>query len=191
MAASFIWKIDNSGSFNSLFHFKPAFMAEFLQPNSNSRKKLSGAKRSKKLSTRVDLTPMVDLGFLLITFFIFTTTLSKPRAMHLVLPKDSRDPMLLKSSGALTLIPVGNDRLYYYEGYDPTRMQSASFQSLRQIIRNKKNNTNPIDLMIILKPSRTCSFKNTIAALDEMAINEIGRYALVELSAVESGQIVQ
>jgi biopolymer transport protein ExbD len=164
-------------------------MSEILMVNANSHKSKSGVKRSKKGSTRVDLTPMVDLGFLLITFFIFTTTLSQPKTMHLFLPKDSKDPILKKESGALTLIPSGNGQLYYYEGRDPNHMKSIPFQFLRQIIRSKKNNTHPSDLIIVIKPSRTCSLKNTIATLDEMTINEIQNYALVELSKTESDRL--
>src|SRR5919199_6546319 len=106
------------------------------------KKKGPGVKKAKKLSTRVDLTPMVDLGFLLITFFIFTTTMSQPTAMKLNLPKDTDKPEeqnKLKESGALTLLLGNNHSVYYYEGQlDPTgsNLQTSNMKKIRdEIIR--------------------------------------------------------
>ena len=81
-------------------------------------KKGAGVKKAKKLSTRVDMTPMVDLGFLLITFFIFTATMSSPTTMDLNMPKetDKKDETKIKQSGALTIMLGKNDQVYYYEG---------------------------------------------------------------------------
>src|SRR5918911_522268 len=85
----------------------------------SGHKKGPGVKKAKKLSTRVDMTPMVDLGFLLITFFIFTATLSTPNTMRLIMPKDEKDPEKqteVKQSGALTILMGKGNGLYYYEG---------------------------------------------------------------------------
>ncbi|NVO01980.1 MAG: biopolymer transporter ExbD [Bacteroidetes bacterium] len=86
--------------------------------NTDSGKK-GGKGHSKKLSTRVDLTPMVDLGFLLITFFMLTITLSKPQTMEISMP-DNKDPgkdqPKVKASKAMTIILGENDKVYYYFG---------------------------------------------------------------------------
>ncbi len=151
-------------------------------------KKGPGVKKSKKLSTRVDLTPMVDLGFLLITFFIFTTTMSQPTAMHLNLPKDVEKPEdqnKLKESAAFTVMPSKANQVYYYEGLDPSKIQVANWKTIRDAILDKKNRTDPKDFMVIIKPTQDATYKNTIDMLDEMTIDGIKRYALVDISPDE------
>ena len=109
-------------------------MAEMDTSSSGGKhKKGPGVKKGKKLSTRVDLTPMVDLGFLLITFFIFTTTMSHPTAMKLYLPKDTDKPEeqnKAKESGALTLLLGKDNNVFYYEGIlapDASNFKSSNF----------------------------------------------------------------
>jgi Biopolymer transport protein ExbD/TolR. len=88
-------------------------MAEIQTADSGARKKGEGKVRAKKLSTRVDLTPMVDLAFLLITFFMLTTTLAKPQIMPVVMPEKKiteEDVVETKESQVLTLLLGGNDR---------------------------------------------------------------------------------
>ncbi len=151
-------------------------------------KKGPGVKKSKKLSTRVDLTPMVDLGFLLITFFIFTTTMSQPTAMKLFLPKDVDKPdeqNKLKESAALTVMPSKADQVYYYEGLDPSKIQASTFKAIRDVILDKKRRTDPKDFMVIIKPSKDATYKNTVDILDEMKIDDVKRYALVDLTPDE------
>lgn len=167
-------------------------MAEINTGGGGGHKKGPGVKKSKKQSTRVDLTPMVDLGFLLITFFIFTTTMSQPTAMRLYLPQDTDKPEeqnKLKASGALTLLLGKNDRVYYYEGElapDGSNFKSASFKDIRDVIINKKKSTVPTDFMVVIKPNPESTYKNAVDALDEMTINDVKRYAMVDIFDVEN-----
>jgi biopolymer transport protein ExbD len=151
-------------------------------------KKGPGVKKAKKMSTKVDMTPMVDLGFLLITFFIFTSTMSQPTAMNLFMPKDvdkPEDQNKVKESGAFTIMLGKDDVVYYYQGLDPTQIQTATFKSIREEIIRKKQSTNPEDLVMIIKPTEDATYKNTVDILDEMTINEIKRYAMVDISDTE------
>jgi len=77
-----------------------------------------GKKRAKKLSTRVDMTPMVDLAFLLLTFFVLTATFNKPKVMELNFPfdKDIPDEKPSEVRNGLTIIAAGNNKIYYYSG---------------------------------------------------------------------------
>src|SRR5215218_7268884 len=104
-------------------------MAE-MEVKSGGHKKGPGVKKGKKLSTRVDLTPMVDLGFLLVTFFVFTTTMSQPTAMNMNEPKDNTDQVMkVKQSGVMTILLGSNDQVYYYYGdLDPNTL-SQQFKS--------------------------------------------------------------
>jgi biopolymer transport protein ExbD len=167
-------------------------MAEMDTSSGGGHKKGPGVKKSKKLSTRVDLTPMVDLGFLLITFFIFTTTMSQPTAMRLNLPKDTDKPdeqNKLKESAAFTVMPAKNDQVYYYEGLDPSKLQSGNWKTIRDAILDKKRRTDPADFMVIIKPDKDATYKNTVDMMDEMKIDDVKRYALVDISPIEYGFI--
>lgn len=166
-------------------------MAEMDTSGGGGHKKGPGVKKQKKLSTRVDLTPMVDLGFLLITFFIFTTTMSQPTAMQLFLPKDTDKPEeqnKVKASGALTLMLGNNDVVYYYEGEllpDGSNFKTTTFKEVRTVIMDKKRATDPKDFMVVIKPDDDATYKNTVDILDEMTINDVKRYAMVDIAPVE------
>lgn len=158
-------------------------MADIDTLSKGGRKKSAGAQKGKKLSTRVDLTPMVDLGFLLITFFMFTTTMSQPTAMHLNMPDDNNTvSMHTSQSGALTIWLGKDDHVYYYEGElkpDLSNVQNSSSKDIGQVILHKKITSDTSRLFMIVMPGNQSTYKNIIDVLDEFAINGIERYALI------------
>ncbi|HEX8059730.1 MAG TPA: biopolymer transporter ExbD, partial [Cyclobacteriaceae bacterium] len=83
-----------------------------------------GKVRSKKSSTKIDMTPMVDLAFLLLTFFMLTTTFNKPQTMEIIMPekpKEEEDQPLVNEKKVLTLLLSKDDKIYWYIGItDPT-----------------------------------------------------------------------
>lgn len=168
-------------------------MAE-MEVHDKGGKKGPGVKKGKKQSTRVDLTPMVDLGFLLITFFIFTTTMAQPTSMNLNMPKDTDkvdENTKVKESGSLTLMLGKGNVIYYYYGADPATMQTTGYKDVRKIILEKKRKTPAEDLFLIIKPDKDATYKNAVDILDEMNINDISRYAMVDPSPQEYDMIQQ
>ncbi len=186
-------------------------MAE-LDTSGGGHKKGPGVKKGKKLSTRIDLTPMVDLGFLLITFFMFTTTLAKPKTMEINMPY--KDPLMkeeeknkIKKSVALTVLLSKNHRVYYYEGIgdDPNvapDLKITSFNGKKgireQIIAKKKmvddmkrsGALGPKDeTTVLIKPDTTSTYSDLVNILDEMNINDIKVYAIIDISDIEQGFI--
>ena len=165
-------------------------MAEMDTSSGGGHKKGPGVKKGKKMSTRVDLTPMVDLGFLLITFFIFTTTMSKPTAYKLNLPADTKDPNQqhkLNDRSALTIMLGKDNNVFYYEGQlagNGANFKASNFKEIRDVIIQKKNSTDT-SFMVIIKPNDESSYKNVVDILDEMKINVVGRYALVDITPME------
>jgi biopolymer transport protein ExbD len=182
-------------------------MAEIDTSGGGGHKK-GGVKKAKKLSTRVDLTPMVDLGFLLITFFIFTTTMSKPKTMEINMPfKDENmkkdEQSKVKESTALTLLLSKNHRVYYYEGIGsdpatPPKVEVTGFKNpggIRDIIIDKKNRVDalvrsgalqPTDkTTILIKPDANSTYEDFVNIIDEMSINGIQVYAVVDISDVD------
>lgn len=165
-------------------------MAE-IQPKGDGGGK-GGKKRAKKMSTKIDMTPMVDLGFLLLTFFILTTTFAKPQAMEInmpVKPKNEQEQNELKASNALTIILGKNDKVYYYQGLNDGKEQPElkttdfSDTGIREALLDL--NSNP-ELVVLIKPTEKSRYKNIVDILDEMNITNTRKYALVKMSKLDT-----
>jgi biopolymer transport protein ExbD len=166
-------------------------MAE-IQPKAEGGGK-GGKKRAKKMSTKIDMTPMVDLAFLLLTFFMLTTTFNKPQTMEINMPVKTDKPEEqneLKESEALTVILGKNDKVYYYQGMNNGTKQpdlkttDFSDKGIRQVLLDL-GRTIP-KLTVLIKPVKTARYKNVVDILDEMNITNTRRYALVEMSDLDT-----
>ncbi len=165
-------------------------MAE-IQESGGGGKGKGGKVRSGKKSGKPDMTPMVDLGFLLITFFMFTTTFSKPNMMKLNMPeKDETNEKKsdIKESNTITIIMGKDDRVFWYQAAaaDVTDADlhetDYSASGIRAHIVDKKNKALDKNVFtIVIKPTDDANFKNTVDILDEMEITENKLYAIVDL----------
>jgi len=159
--------------------------------------------------TRIDMTPMVDLGFLLLTFFVLTTSMSTPTVMQVTVPAPNEDveeqdkPDEVPAERVLTMIATGENRLYYYEGKAEAEDRELNLmgyegENFRKLIRRKQEEvlSNPNlkkfddrDLIVMLKISEDASYKNMVDILDEMAITDQSKYMLVDVNSAELGLI--
>ena len=193
-------------------------MAEIAQNHRIGRKK----GRTKKLSTRVDFTPMVDLGFLLITFFMLATTLNKPQTMEIALPSKDKlseeDQTKVKASRTITILLGKDNKAYYYEGtrengvdpvlhptdYSPTGLRQylirknyevmVKVRELKAEKEKKKFSEEEFETrrtaitkdkkapIVLIRATDDSVYRNLIDVLDEMAICNIDRYAIADIS---------
>ena len=149
--------------------------------NQNPQANKGTGSRQRRKSTRIDMTAMVDVAFLLLTFFILTTTLAAPKAMKLVLPSDGvGGPM--KCSQILELYPGDDHKVHWYagcsrDGLTTTDLNDAGIRNviLEKLAANEK-------LVITIKPTAKASFSTLVDVLDEMLITGAPRYALAPLA---------
>ena len=157
-----------------------------------------GKVRSKKQSTRVDMTPMVDLGFLLITFFMFTTTFSKPNVMDLGLPAKPKEdqpkppPTEIDLSNSISLIIGKDNKIFWHQqdqvGLNEETLNQTNFdrEGIRKVVEQAKTRAKDKDkFTVIIKPTDDAVYKNFVDILDEMAITKNERYGVTDIKAWE------
>jgi biopolymer transport protein ExbD len=149
--------------------------------------------RSKKMSTRIDMTPMVDLAFLLLTFFMLTTTFNKPQTMEITMPEkpkaEDKAP-LVNEKRVLTLVLDEKDEIYWYVGVTDPKVEKTDFSGsgVRRVLLEKNAQIN--EMVVLIKPSDRSRYKNVVDILDEMNIANIQRYALVDITP-EDKQLIK
>ncbi|MBW3131047.1 ExbD/TolR family protein [Hymenobacter profundi] len=146
----------------------------------------NGKPRAKKMAFRLDMTPMVDLAFLLLTFFMLTSTFSKPNVMELAMPAKGLGTDV-PGSKALTLILGKHNQVHYFYGVNETGTAAAptlhttdySAHGLRQVLLTlQRQQTGAV---VLIKSEQESTYGNLVDALDEMNITSQKKYALVDL----------
>ena len=183
-------------------------MAELGNSGGGGGKK-DGKVRSKKSDPRVDLTAMVDLAFLLITFFMLTTSLSKPQSMDLGLPdkEDKKEPekdIKVDQRRTMTIIMGDNDKIKWYHGLleapevdcKPTDAEYGKNGLRKEILKRvvsipQVTGSKDKGLIVIIKPTKKSTYRNLVDVLDEMAICKVPTYAIVNDISPEEKSIIE
>ena len=162
---------------------------------SGGGKHKGGKIRSKKASTRIDLTAMVDLAFLLITFFIMTTTLAKPKAMDMVMPDKSKKDVQLPvpETRTMTVLLGSNDKIEWWIGPagSPTHTDNFGKDGIRKTLVEQDKKIQATHggkdnyMIVLVKPSDKSTYKDFVNMIDEMNIAGIQSRAVIDITKPE------
>lgn len=158
---------------------------------------MSNKGKRKSSAPRIDLTPMVDLGFILITFFIFTTTITKSHMMDINMPDNSvtQSHTAFPDTSTITIILTKKNNALYYSGVlEPGNMKRTSLASLSNLLKDKQQALKKLPstftkeahkVHVIIKPGDDCVYSDVVNILDQIAINDISYYAIADLCDAE------
>lgn len=171
-------------------------MAELNQDSGGGKK--GGKVRAKKNGGKVDLTAMVDLAFLLITFFMLTTSLNKPNAMDVAMPDknkmDANDNIEISDTRSITLLLGSDNKISWYYGQlkapiTPPTTVDYSTEGIRKVLLTKKQEVparnGGKDLIVVIRPSDQSTQRNLVDILDEMKIVDVKRYMISKITPEE------
>jgi len=155
------------------------------QTRSSGKKKGKGFHRPKRrVGVRIDMTPMVDVAFLLLIFFMVTTVFRTPQALEINLPPDKDVKIEVAESKVLTLRVLPDDRAYWKRGTDP--WSRTDVPRLGDVLKPFKGNK---ELVVLIKIDREAKFNNMVDIIDELDLVNLTRFSLGTLTADEKREV--
>lgn len=137
-------------------------------------------RKSRRLGIRIDMTPMVDIAFLLLTFFMLTSVFSRPQTMEINLPPQEVEVEVAESN-LLTLRVMADGRIFWNYGIEPP--QRIEFKELRKfLITNNENNPK---LVTLIKVDRKSKYHSMVDVMDELQMAKVNRFSLAEIREVD------
>ncbi|MEW6061568.1 MAG: biopolymer transporter ExbD [Bacteroidota bacterium] len=158
-------------------------MAEVQTAESKGKQKHAGKKKKKRIAIRIDMTPMVDVAFLLLTFFMLTTTMNKPQTMEINLPPAETKAEVAESN-LLTLRITDDFRIFWNIGTEkPTTVEGTNKKeklvALGKLLKDR-NRANP-KLITLIKVDGKAKYIDMVDVMDELNINDITRFSIAPM----------
>ena len=155
----------------------------------NTSEGAQGKVRRVRASTHIDMTPMVDLAFLLLTFFMLTTSFFKPYSLDVTLPEKATDTNAappIQDDKALTLVLGEHNKIYTYMGQPSAAMKVTDYSAhgVRKLLLQK--NASVKGLFVFIKPSSKSRYQNVIDILDEIDLANVQHFAIVKITAEDA-----
>lgn len=143
-----------------------------LKIERSKRGKASKRKKMKRVSYHLDMTPLVDITFLLLTFFMFTTTMAAPQVMEMSIPPEVVDQVEVKCSELMQIYVRDDNKIFYAIcDEDPQEIEINKVKALAEVenLREGKRNR----LITAVKPSQDADYGTIVNILDELNMAEV------------------
>jgi biopolymer transport protein ExbD len=149
------------------------------------RKKHGKKKSKKRVSIRIDMTPMVDVAFLLLTFFMLTTVFRKPQTLEINLPPDPKAKVIMDEKNLLQIRCDESLNLYWNIGFDiPHKLK---FEDLRKFLQEKAKE-NP-KFVVLIKVDRKSKYHALIDIIDELNLAQMGRFSMAPITDIDKKEM--
>ena len=153
------------------------------------RKKKGGkgkGRPKRRVGVRIDMTPMVDVAFLLLIFFMVTTVFRTPQALEINLPPDENIKIEIAESKVMSIFVLDQDNVYWRRGGKTVPWAHTGVANLSKVFALFRGNK---DLVVVIKIDREAKFNNMVKIIDELDLANLGRFSLATLSPEERAQV--
>ncbi len=154
------------------------------QPRAGKKKGKGFSRPKRRVGIRIDMTPMVDVAFLLLIFFMVTTVFRTPQALEINLPPDKDVKVEVAESKVLSARVLPDERVYFKRGTDP--WSRTDLPGLKKVFVGYKGNK---DLVVVIKIDRDCKFRNMVFIIDELDQASLTRFSLGTLTPEEKQEV--
>ena len=156
-------------------------------PQPKATKKKKGVFRGKKprMGIRIDMTPFVDIAFLLLIFFMTTTVFRTPQALEINLPPDEDVEIEIAQSKVLSVFVLGGDRVFWMRGIEDPWARST-IAELDDVFAPWRGNK---EIIVLIKIDREASFDNMVRAIDQLDLASLTRFSLASMSEDDAKEV--
>ena len=156
------------------------------QPRSGKKGGKGHHRPKRRVGVRIDMTPMVDVAFLLLIFFMVTTVFRTPQALEINLPPDNDTPAEIAESKVLQLRVLSDDRIFWKRGPKEDPWSRTVAASMKDVLKPLLGND---EVVVLIKIDREAKFNNMVTIIDELDIAHLGRFSILELPAKEKAEV--
>ncbi len=156
------------------------------QPRSSGKKGKGHHRPKRRVGIRIDMTPMVDVAFLLLIFFMVTTVFRTPQALEINLPPDNQNPAPVAESKILQLRVLGEDRVFWKRGPKEDPWVHTSVDGLKDVLKPLANNDN---IVVLINIDREAKFNNMVSIIDQLDLANLGRFSILELTPKDKAEV--